>query len=235
MKKNLHLRQKGMVMRGKITLAAALGLFAVTANANIISAVDGTINSGGPGSGTLTETFDQSGLSDNYTAGDDFDTFVASTTHTTIFFGFEWFSNAGTTAASVTYDLGDALGIDALALWNEESSGIGLLDLFWSTDNVTFNSLAAGLMPTDHLTTLVDYSADVFSFGAVNARYIRFDMSGCPQQGIAGFPGCAIGEVAFRAATVGGGGPTAVPEPGTLLLLGGGLLGLGFVRRRRSI
>ena len=42
-----------------------------------------------------------------------------------IFAGFEWFSNSGTTAAVVTYDLGAVITIDRLALWNEESSGIG--------------------------------------------------------------------------------------------------------------
>jgi hypothetical protein len=65
-----------------------------------------------------------------------------------------------------------------VALWNEESSGIGLLDLLTSLDGVTYTSLASGLIPTDNST--FDYAADVFKVGTT-ARYVRFDMRNCPQ------------------------------------------------------
>jgi hypothetical protein len=76
---------------------------------------------------------------------------------------YEWFGNFGTTAATVTYDLGSVESFDRVALWNEESSGIGLLDLLTSLDGITYTSLVSGLTPTDH--PLADYSADVFSVG----------------------------------------------------------------------
>ncbi|TVT59882.1 MAG: discoidin domain-containing protein [Sedimenticola thiotaurini] len=195
----------------------------------ILSATSGTINSGGPGFGTLTETFDQSGLSVGYTSGvTDFDAYIAlGPTHTDTFGGFEWFSNSGTSSASVTYDLGGIFSIDALALWNEESSGIGSLDLLTSTDGVTFTSLVSGLLPTDHFAGA--YSADVFNFSAVNAQYIQFDMSGCPQPNVGSFSACSIGEVAFREA-----GAAQVPVPGTIVLLGLGIAGLGSIRRKRT-
>jgi len=222
---------KKLKMLKPLYLLGGLALYLTSGIVNagaIISAVGGTINSGGPGFGTLTETFDQSGLSSGYTSGvTDFDTYIASgPTHTTTFAGFEWFSNSGTTSASVTYDLGGIFSIDALALWNEETSGIGSLDLLTSTDGVIFTPLLSGLLPTDH--DLVDYAADVFSFGAVSAQYIQFDMSGCPQPIVGTFPSCAIGEVAFRQA-----GDAQVPVPGTILLLGLGLAGLGVARRRK--
>lgn len=216
----------------RVAAAAAIATIALVGLAShahagaIHSAVGGVINSGGPGFGDLSYTWSQAGLSAGYTSGvTDFDAYIASgPTHTVTFFPFEWFSNLGSTSASVTYDLGSNLLLDAIALWNEESSGIGLLDLLYSTDGTTFTPLLSGLTPTDH--GLAAYAADVFSFGAVTARYIRLDMSDCPQPNVGTFAGCAIGEVAFRAADNG------VPEPATMALVGLALAGAGFARRR---
>ena len=195
----------------------------------IFSPASGVINSGGPGFGTLTETINQAGLLSNFVSGvTDFDTYLATNPlHTLVFSGNEWFSNSGTTSASVTYDLGSLTNIDRLALWNEESSGIGTLDLFHSSDGINFAPLALGLKPTDN--PYADYPADVFSFASVNTRYIRFDMSDCPQPNPGSFPSCAIGEVAFRKAN----GPT-VPEPASVLgLLAIGFLGAGSALKRK--
>jgi hypothetical protein len=211
---------------------AAIGLVAGSAaNATIVSAVAGTINSGGPGFGTLTETFNQAGLSSNYVSGvTDFNTYIASgPTHTVSFGGFEWFSSQGSSSASVTYDLGSVMSIDALALWNEESSGIGTLDLFGSTDGMSFFSLASGLSPTDH--GLAPYLADVFTFMATNLRFIRFDMSNCPQPNVGSFAACAIGEVAFRSTD---GNVIPLPAAGWLLLSGVGALSVARARRRKT-
>lgn len=170
----------------------------------IISPISATIDAGGVGFGSINNTLDQSGLTAGFTSGvTDFDTYLATTPrHTMIFAGFEWFSDSGTTAAVVTYDLGAAITIDRLALWNEESSGIGTLDLLSSTDGVTFTPLASGLHPTDNaLTSPIDsppYSADVFTFARTSARFVRLAASGCPQPDPGSFPACAIGEVAFR-------------------------------------
>jgi hypothetical protein len=202
-------------------------LAAPKADAGVIfSPTSGIINSGGPGFGTLTETINQAGLLSNFVSGvTDFDTYLATNPlHTPVFPGNEWFSNSDTTSASVTYDLGPLTNIDRLALWNEESSGIGTLDLFHSSDGINFAPLALGLKPTDN--PLANYPADVFSFASVNTRYIRFDMSDCPQPNPAGFPSCAIGEVAFRKANV--------PEPASVLgLLAIGALGAGAALKRK--
>ena len=208
-------------------LAVGIGLSGAAHAGAIFSATSAVINAGGPGDGNIADTFNQNGLLTGYTAGvTDFDTYIAGNpSHSLIFAGNEWFSNLGSTSASVTYNFGSARTFDALALWNEDFAGIGALALSTSSDGVTFAPLVAGLLPPDN-TNNVDYGADVFAFGLVTAQYIRFDMTNCPQQP-AGYDSCAIGEVAFRATTANG-----VPEPGILMLTSLALFGLVLARRR---
>jgi hypothetical protein len=184
----------------------AVRLDPVSAGA-IISPISATIDDGGPGFGSIDDTINQRGLTSGFTSGvTSFDTYLASNPgHTMIFAGFEWFSNFGTTGATVTYDLGAVITIDRLALWNEESSGIGTLDLLSSKDGVTFTPLASSLHPTDNpLTNPLDsppYLADVFAFPPAAARFVRFVASDSPQPNPGSFPSAAIGEVAFRVGT----------------------------------
>ena len=197
----------------------------------IVAPTSATINSGGPGDGSINNTFNQSGLATGYTSGvTNFDAYLAGTPqHTLVFACCEWFSALGTSSASVTYDFGSALGLDALALWNEESSGIGTLNLLWSLDGTSFSSLGV-FDPMDNPTGS-GYGPQVFTFAPTDLRYVRFDMSDCPQNAN-DYQACAIGEVAFRSTDA---VTPAVPEPGTwaMMLLGFGAIGFSL-RGRRS-
>lgn len=216
-------------MRKATLLSIALWISSTLTAGPIVSPVSAVVNSGGTDPSTsIVNTLNRNGLSVGFTSGvTDFDTYLAGNpTHTLGFTNAEWFSASGTTTASVTYDLGSILLIDRLALWNEESAGIGSLNLLSSTDNVVFTPRVAGFAPPDN--PLADYPATVVNLGgAVSARYVRFDMSGCPQANPGTFAGCAIGEVAFSTGA-------AVPEPSSIFLLGLGLSGLIAARFRRS-
>jgi len=214
----------------RILLAIALSAFSIPTQAKaatIIGPTSATISGGGPGFGSIADTYNQSGLSNSYISGiTDFASYLSGgTTHTIAFQDFEWFSAEGS-SASVTYDLGSVIGIKSLALWNEESSGIGMLSLFQSSDGVSFSSIGS-FSPTDNPFD-VSYVAQVFDFSPTKARYIRFDMSGCPQEP-SGFGSCAIGEVAFQSAQV-----TSVPETTAWGMMLFGFAAVGTAMRSRK-
>ncbi|WP_309734564.1 discoidin domain-containing protein [Chamaesiphon sp. OTE_75_metabat_556] len=217
-------------------------MLSATSNASatglIFSPVSGVINNGGPGFGSLADTYNQNGLATNFVSGvTDFDSYLAlNPTHTFAYSGNEWFSNFGTQSTTVTYDLGSVRSIDRLALWNEDASGIGRLNLAYSTDNITFSSLAAGLTPFNNALNSA-YPADVFAFATTNARYVRFEASECRQSV---FAACAIGEVAFSISNptvsvpnrfLANSATAAVPEP---LTIAGTLFGGTAVLRIRK-
>lgn len=204
-----------------------LGSVGSASAATIYSPTSAVINSGGPGFGDIADTYNHNGLLTNFVSGvDNFNTYLASNpVHSFIFSSNEWFSEANATSASVTYDLGSVLNIDRLALWNEDSSGFGSLNLLYSTDGTNFLSLASGLTPS-YNTTDINYQSQVFSFAAQNARYVRFDGSACKTSPVVGDDNyCAIGEVAFS-----GSAATAVPEPSGIV--GTSVLALGLIGRK---
>lgn len=218
----------------KLALAAALSAAALSsAHAGVVvGAQSAQVINGAPGVGAISSTFDQYGLITDYVSGvTDFDAYIAENPLHVFDFSvvdagetyyYEWFSNFGTTTATVSYDLGEVYDIHGMALWNEDGNGIGKLNILGSLDGENWTSLGSSLSPTNHAQG-VDYGADVFSWGTTTARYVKLEASQCPSS--SAWVGCSIGEVAFNA--------TPVPEASSVAMAGLGLAVVGAVAARR--
>jgi len=221
-----------MLMKKSIAAALSTAVLSVAQAGTIVSAVDATVLSGGPGIGDIADTYNQFGLFNDYVSGvTDFDTYTATELHDFEYLGQEWFSNVGTTSTVVSYDLGKVLNIQGMAFWNEDGTGASRLNVLGSTDGISWIGLLSNLRPTDN-TFEAPYKADVYSWQSVALRYVKLELSGCPQTQPANniLISCGIGEVAFNAS------PTlAVPEmnPAGMGVVGLGLMTLALRRRRQ--
>ncbi len=210
-----------------ISILSVLSVSLGSAHAGVIVSAQSASVNGGIGGTTVGRSFDQSGLSTGYTSGvTDFDTYIASSPIHSSDAGSEFTLTEA--SLSVVYDLGSSMSIDALALWNEDAFGFGTGELSWSLNGIDFFALTT-INPADNPAFLT-YGAEVFSLAETFLRYIRFDISDCPQPDGLATIACGIGEVAFR---VGDGGVAEVPIPGAIPLFLAGLAGLQLRTRRQ--
>ncbi len=191
------------------------------ASAAMISPIN-SVSTSSNTAGSLGNTIDQSGLSANYDATTDFDSFVTSTTHAGL--------NANNAVAIippagvVTYGLGGPVTIEAFALWNENrggsaaSLGVQNFRLFADNDN-DFSNGNLGQLGTDFVA-VTGSLGQAFNFAATTTSFVHFqiiDNYGDPR-------GTTYGEVAFKTGTV--------PEPLTILGAGTAVaFGAGFKRK----
>jgi len=183
---------------------------------------------GNAGVGDDLHMIDQSGLSSGFTSGiTDFNSYLAGNpTHTTIYFGYEWFPSFSFDGSQLpgvfVFDLGSVYSIDAMAIWNEESGGVK--DIMLSIPSGPVLGLYTVASDAAYLS-VGSYPAQVLTFGPIATQFIEltmYDYYGTY------YPSPSIGELAFRL--------TAIPEPSTYAaVLGlGSLLGVGFLKRTKK-
>lgn len=209
---------------GAVLLVLAI---APSASADRIVGVTATTNMGSGFGTNLINTVNGVGLS----------SLSLTATHEGTIPPNSWVSNQGVLTGQITFNLGGLHSVDSFSFWNQNgggpgangTSGIQNVQVLTSTDGILFTPLVGGPTTFAQVMGNANLPPEIFSFAAVNATHFRFMvLSNWGETQLFNVTG--FGEVGFNSA-----GPTAVPEPATMLLLGTGLTGLAARVLRRKV
>ena len=196
--------------------AVVVGALALAASAQaqvLVSAVSATTDMGSGFGTSLTNTINGTGLS----------SLSLTATHDGTIPGNSWVS-MGATSGQITFSLGALYQINGFSFWNQNgggpgaagSTGIHNVTVLSSTNGTTFNPIAGGPTSFAQVAGATALPPEIFSFAAVSASFIRFQVTsnwGDVQTGFA--------EVQF----------SSVPAPASAVIPA--LIGLGALCRRR--
>lgn len=196
-----------------LTLPIAANAGLILSPITVLDSPAGTINAG--------TTIDQSGLSAGFVSGvTDFATYIGTNpTH-----AIPGPLNASSTPVdnlpgAFEFDLGGLFDIYDVALWNSfQGFGINSFDIFTATDVLFTTAINVGSFTA--VDTFAPMPVQVFSLTPSVGQFVRLNIYSNNGAGAVN-----LSEIAFDV--------HAVPEPGTLALLGIGLAGIGLARRRR--
>ncbi len=169
----------------------------------------------------------QSGLSTGYTSGvTDAAGYLASNPTHGADAGSFWNAELGSTAGTLTFDLGGLWDVQQLVLWNRVPRGFGIrgFSIELATDASFADAKVVGAFiaaqGSEFQTTT---PAQVFSFAKTSAAYARVNVANS-------YSTCcmSLSEVAFVAEA------QSVPEPGTLALVLAALGAVPLVRARAA-
>ncbi|WP_013335125.1 PEP-CTERM sorting domain-containing protein [Gloeothece verrucosa] len=201
------------------TATLTLGIMGIAQAGTIVvpNFVSTTLSTNPSAGVALNNIINQSGLSVGYTAGADFDAYLASNPTHKGGSATSFFTGTGSIKGSITFDFGTATTLESLAIWNISGilapQGVSLRDFSLQASSTSdFSSpITLGSFTVPRPTADPTPNNGVFTFTPTTARFFRLNTLTNYGSSIVG-----LGEIVFEQSQ----DIRSIPEPLTLLGVG---------------